>query len=211
MAECERIINMSGLRYLRPDLLEAIARKTINCYNPRLITASEAVSIPIEDIIEKLGLSLEFQYIRNNGRILGETVFVDEVIPLYNMDSKQYELVLVERGTIIIDASLLRCRGDGRLRFTCAHELAHWLIHQELYCGSGDTAAMLKSISKSSDADKQIERQADMLGSALLLPIGSVKRAFYHTSGEDKIERLAALFDVSKKAMEIRLKEHHLI
>ena len=31
------------------------------------------------------------------------------------------------------DASLLRCRTQGRLRFTAAHELAHWLIHQELY------------------------------------------------------------------------------
>ena len=191
--------------------METIARNTIKKYDPLLVLSNEVMSIPIEDIIEKLGLSLEFQYIRKNGRILGETVFDNDYVPLYNATTKKYELFFVERGTIIIDASLLRCRGDGRLRFTCAHELAHWLIHQELYCGSGDTAAMLRSISKSSDEDKHIERQADMLGSALLLPLGQVKKAFYHTSGSDRIDCLAAQFNVSKKAMEIRLKEHHLI
>lgn len=201
---------MIDLRYLRPELLEAIARRTIKYYDPELLSSAEAVSIPIEDIIEKLGLSLEFQFIRKNGRILGETVFDDGYIPLYNMSARKYELVFMERGTIIIDASLLRCRSDGRLRFTCAHELAHWLIHQELYCGSGDTAAMLKSISKSSDSDKSIERQADILASSLLLPSGSVKRAFYRTASSDRVERLAALFDVSKKAMEIRLQELRL-
>ncbi|HBT63993.1 MAG TPA: toxin [Ruminococcaceae bacterium] len=202
---------MSELRYMRPQLLEAIARNTLKKYDYTLILGNEAVSVPIEDIIESLGLSLEYQFIRKNGRILGETVFVDDYIPIYNATTKKYELVFMERGTIIIDASLLRNRKDGRLRFTCAHELAHWLIHQELYCGSGDTAAMHKSISKSSDADKHIERQADMLASALLLPICQVKRAFYRVTGYDRIERLAAQFGVSNQAMEIRLKEHNLI
>ncbi len=202
---------MRGLKFMRPELLEAIARNILKSYDPALITCSDAVSIPIEDIIENLGLSLEFQYIRKNGRILGETVFDDDYIPLYNAVKKEYELVFVERGTIIIDASLLRSRDDGRLRFTCAHELAHWLIHQELFCGSGDTAAMLKNISKSSDVDKHIERQADMLGSALLMPICQVKKAFYRSSEPDRVEHLAVQFGVSKKAMEIRLKEHHLI
>lgn len=202
---------MSKLRYMRPELLEAIARNTLKSYDPALIMGGEAASVPIEDIIESLGLSLEYQFIRKNGRILGETVFDDDYVALYNATTQKYELVFMERGTIIIDASLLRNRKDGRLRFTCAHELAHWLIHQELYCGSGDTAAMHKSISKSSDSDKHIERQADMLGSALLLPICQVKRAFYRVTGYNRIEQLAAQFGVSNQAMEIRLKEHKLI
>lgn len=198
-------------RYLRPELLEAIARNTLKNFDPRLLYASDAACVPIEDLIESLGLSLEYQYIRKNGRILGETVFDDDYIPLYNMDEKKYELVFVERGTIIIDASLLGCKTDGRLRFTCAHELAHWLIHQELYAGTGNMAAMQKSISKSSDADKYIERQADMLAGALLMPLGQVKRSFYKTQGRNKIELLAENFCVSKQAMEIRLRDHRLI
>lgn len=202
---------MAEIRYLRPELLEAIARNTLKNYDESLILGYEIASIPIEDIIESLGLTLEYQYIRNNGRILGETVFDDDYIPIYNMEEKRYELIFVERGTIILDASLLPKRCRGRLRFTAAHELAHWLIHQELYSGTGDMAAMQKNISKSSDADKYIERQADMLASALLLPICQVKKAFYRTSGDNRVLRLAEQFGVSKQAMEIRLKEHHLI
>ena len=197
---------MTEVKYIRPELIEAIARNTLKNYDASLILGYEAKSVPIEDIIESMGLSLEFQYIRKNGRILGETVFDDDYVPIYNMDEKRYELIFVERGTIILDASLLRCRTQGRLRFTAAHELAHWLIHQELYSGTGDTAAMAKSISKSSDADKYIERQADMLGSALLL-----KKAFYRLSGDDRVLQLATQFGVSKQAMEIRLRNHHLI
>ncbi len=202
---------MTEPRYIRPALLEAIARNALKKYDPSLILSLEPTSIPIEDMIETFGLSLEYQYIRKNGRILGETVFDDDYIPLYNMEQRKYELVFMERGTIILDASLLRCRSDGRLRFTAAHELAHWLIHQELYSGSGDTAAMLKSISKSSDADKYIERQADALAGALLMPINQIKRSFYRVSGTDKVSALAKQFNVSRKAMEIRLKDHHLI
>lgn len=202
---------MTEPRYIRPALLEAIARNALKKYDPSLVLSLEPKSIPIEDMIEPFGLSLEYQYIRKNGRILGETVFDDDYIPLYNMEQRKYELVFMERGTIILDASLLRCRSDGRLRFTAAHELAHWLIHQELYSGSGDTAAMLKSISKSSDADKYIERQADALAGALLMPINQIKRSFYRVSGTDKVSVLAEQFNVSRKAMEIRLKDHHLI
>lgn len=202
---------MTEPRYIRPALLEAIARNALKKYDPSLVLSLEPKSIPIEDMIETFGLSLEYQYIRKNGRILGETVFDDDYIPLYNMEQRKYELVFMERGTIILDASLLRCRSDGRLRFTAAHELAHWLIHQELYSGSGDTAAMLKSISKSSDADKYIERQADALAGALLMPINQIKRSFYRVSGTDKVSVLTEQFNVSRKAMEIRLKDHHLI
>lgn len=202
---------MIEIKYLRPELLEAIARNTLKKYDESLVSGYDAKEVPIEDIIESMGLSLEYQYIRNNGRILGETVFDDAYVPIYNMDEKRYELIFVERGTIILDASLLRCRTRGRHRFTAAHELAHWLIHQELYSGTGDAAAMLKSHSKSSEADRRIELQADMLASALLLPISQVKKAFYRTSGEDRVSRLAAQFGVSNQAMEIRLRNHHLI
>ena len=67
--------------------------------------------------------------------------------------------------------------------FTATHELAHWLIQGTLF-RTGDTAA-IKSISKSSDADKYIEQQQDMLGSALLLPMLVPRR--YRLSGDDRV------------------------
>lgn len=91
---------MTEVKYIRPELIEAIARNTLKNYDASLILGYEAKSVPIEDIIESMGLSLEFQYIRKNGRILGETVFDDDYVPIYNMDEKRYELIFVERGTI---------------------------------------------------------------------------------------------------------------
>ena len=87
---------MTEVKYIRPELIEAIARNTLKNYDASLILGYEAKSVPIEDIIESMGLSLEFQYIRKNGRILGETVFDDDYVPIYNMDEKRYELIFVE-------------------------------------------------------------------------------------------------------------------
>ena len=133
---------MSSSRYLRGDLLEAIARNALKKYDPHLVIGMGVQRVPIEEIIESMGLTIEYQYIRRDGRILGETVFDDGYIPLYDMKKRKYGLFFMSRGTIIIDASLLGDKTDSRLRFTCAHELAHWLIHQELYRGSGEAAAM---------------------------------------------------------------------
>jgi hypothetical protein len=163
-------------------------------------------------IEKRYDLLLEFHCIRQNGRVLGETVFHDTAVPVFNTATREYELTPVKGGTIIIDASLLNNRGDGRLRYTCAHELAHWLIHREFYANLGETAAMTKT-ARSSESDTAIEWQADRLGGYLLMPGGIVKRAFYRnmrTPG-DKTLLLAEQFCVSRQAMEIRLKEMHLI
>lgn len=197
--------------YYREQTLEAIARRVIKEYDPMLL--SEPTAIPIEDIIEKqYGLIIDYQYIRNNGRILGETVFDDTWVAVYDKANREYVLIPVRGGTIIVDASLLNCKNDGRFRFTCAHELAHWLIHQEIYAGSGKAATMTKKAVKSSEESIVTERQADKLGCFLLMPSGQVKRAFYRIvrSAPDPAAELAERFDVSRQAMEIRLKEMRL-
>ncbi|MDD4492799.1 MAG: ImmA/IrrE family metallo-endopeptidase [Eubacteriales bacterium] len=204
---------MENRKYYSEQALESIARRTIKAYDPTLLLDNPR-AIPIENIIERdFGLSVEYQYIRKNGRILGVTVFDDDIVPIYDMDLHEYILMEFKRGTIIIDASLLHCPNDGRLRFTCAHELAHWLLHQELYSGSGDIASMTENVKKSTDVDKAIEWQADKLGSDLLMPSGQVKIAYYRLRDKtnDIIAPLAEQFNVSKQAMEIKLKARHLI
>jgi len=194
------------------NALEAKARYIINRFNPCLVR--EPAPIPVETIIEKLyGLTIEHHYIRNNGRVLGETVFEDAVIPIYERENNEgYKLIPVKAGTIIIDASLLYYKNDGRFRYTCAHELAHWVLHKELYTELGETAAMTKAV-RSSEVAKTIEWQADKLSSYLLMPKGTVKMAYHrHTDVAcDKVIALARLFRVSKQAMRIRLTEMGLI
>ena len=99
---------------------------------------------------------------------------------------------------------------DGRLRLTCAHEIAHWLIHRELYAGTGQAAAF-GNPRKSSEDNPAVERQANQLATMLLMPTGQVKRAFYTAKNKsDPASSLAVLFGVSKQAMSIFLKEHSL-
>ena len=196
----------------RNEALEAIARRVISKYDPGLLHAPAL--IPVEKIIEKVyGLTMEYQYIRNNGRILGETIFEDCMIPIYERENGEgYKLVAVKAGTMFIDASLIHNRGDGRYRYTCSHELSHWVIDKEYFMQIGETAAMTKKAVRSSETDTAIERQADRLACRILMPKGTVKMAFHHNRSSGRvIADLAVLFGVSRQAMEIRLTELGLL
>ena len=129
--------------YYREQALEGIAREVITAYDPNLYYGVPRM-IPIEDIIEAQGITLEYQCLRKTGCVLGETIFDDGGAIIYDYDIPGYTVIAVKGGTILIDSSL--CREDastGRLRFTCAHELAHWLLHKRLYSGTGESAAMM--------------------------------------------------------------------
>lgn len=190
--------------------IENIARRILTAYDSALYYGNPA-AVPIEDIVEAHGLSLEYQYLRKNGRILGKAIFDDGLEAVYDMDKQEYILFPVKAGTILIDASLCdETANTGRLRFTCAHELAHWVLHRNLYIGTGESAAL-----EASSRETNMEVQANMLGSALLMPMPQVKRCFYSLRAKHStpalIAEMAAVFEVSRQAMRIRLEDHHLI
>ena len=120
----------------------------------------------------------------------------------------------IRAGTILIDERLCDPSKLGRLRFTCAHELAHWVLHKKLYSGTGDVAAYNGNVS-SDESHGIIERQADTLASALLMPLPQIKKCFYRLrigrTDEQLIAEMANIFEVSKQAMQIRLKSRNLI
>ena len=190
--------------------LNVIARNTLNSFNPALLYGPPS-SVPIEKLAAHLGLGIEYQCIRKNGIILGEMVYETSFVPVYFTDLKYYDLITIDGKTIILDESLLLCRTDGRLRFTCAHEIAHWLIHREFYARTGQAAAFGNPM-KSSEENPAVERQANMLGTMLLLPTAQVKRAYYALPNRSApVMTLKNHFDVSIDVMDIFLKEHNLI
>lgn len=196
--------------YYREQALEGIARKVLTSHNSLLYYGPPA-AIPIEDIIEAHSLILEFQCLRKNGRILGKTIFDDGWEAVYDLDNQEYTLFPVKAGTILIDASLCCEDGSaGRLRFTCAHELAHWILHKKLYTGSGESAALAAAVK-----EDDMEIQANLLGSALLMPLPQVKRSFYRLragcGAQTLVAEMAELFQVSRQAMRIRLESHNLL
>lgn len=210
----------NGIRYYRQPVIDLIARNVLDGYDRRLLIG-KPTAIPIDDIIESLGLIVEYHYLRNCDRICGETVFDTAEVIVYDMEKRKYKTIIVKGGTIIADAHLLDSGNEGRLRFTFAHELAHWILHKNIFCGSQYSAAMTKvpiteDCKLSSEVDRAIERQADMLGTALIMPITQVKRAYYAISrnqGSTRmvIDRMAEIFNVSREAMRIRLSAHNLI
>ena len=189
---------------------EAVARKVLKEYDPALLNGTPR-AIPIEKIAHHLGLCIEYQCLRKTGHILGEMIYDDTYVPVYIHESKRYDLIFVKGGTIILDESLLHRGREGRLRFTCAHEIGHWLRHKNIYAGTGQAAAY-GNPKKSSEENPYIERQADIIGTALLMPAGQVKKAFYEYRGmPDVTAALANLFLVSKQAMGIFLRDYRLI
>jgi hypothetical protein len=93
-----------------------------------------------------------------------------------------------------------------RFRFTIAHELGHWICHvagaahpQPTYCRSRDL---------SEDADRALEREANVFAAELLMPEQAVRDAWRESPDVDSC---AALFDVSPSAMGWRLYSFGLV
>ena len=88
-------------KYYTEQTMESIARRVLDAYDERLYRGQPR-AIPIEDLIERHGLTLEFQYLRKNGRILGKTVFDTGLEAVYDMELGEYTLFPVKAGTILI-------------------------------------------------------------------------------------------------------------
>ena len=203
---------MSVPKY-RLDAIETIGRKILQEYDPALLDGPPQ-AVPIETIIEtKFDLTLEYHCLRKNGSILGETIFDEGAAILYDQDEKRYRLIAVKAGTILVEERLCVDRLLGRLRFTCAHELGHWVLHQKLYSGTGDVAAYEGKTSLD-ESHGLVEWQADALATALLMPLPQIKRSFYRLragrSNEQLVAEMAQIFQVSKQAMRIRLETRNL-
>jgi Zn-dependent peptidase ImmA (M78 family) len=83
----------------------------------------------------------------------------------------------------------------GRKRFTIAHELGHWVCQ----CREGRGAVvMCRTEDVSPDADRTLEREANLFGAELLMPEGSVRE---HAADQEAPE----IFGVSHLAFQWRL------
>ncbi len=85
-----------------------------------------------------------------------------------------------------------------RRRFTIAHEIAHFILHRDLI-GDGIQDDVLYR----SGLSGTIERQANKYAADILMPWDLVNAAV--SRGNDSVEELAKIFQVSKSAMSIRL------
>ncbi|MDQ3379647.1 MAG: ImmA/IrrE family metallo-endopeptidase [Actinomycetota bacterium] len=87
-----------------------------------------------------------------------------------------------------------------RFRFTIAHEVGHWVCHvvgtaraEPVYCRAKDLEE---------DADRTLEREANVFAAELLMPEQAVREAWEEM---DAVDACASRFDVSPTAMHWRL------
>ena len=110
--------------------------------------------------------------------------------------------VLIPRGRWIV---VNRQQNSNRMRFTLAHELAHWLIEcQDLQQGDHGLEYIT---GLRSDNNYVREKRADYVAGALLMPkqILLDKTCRLGAIDEERISELAVTFGVSRLAVQVRL------
>lgn len=102
--------------------------------------------------------------------------------------------------------------GPQRKRFTAAHELGHFLYHRDLLRKHRHLDRLFDEAANRDPAQPlsyQHEVQANKFAASLLMPKKTIENAI--SSGIDTIRELAELFDVSRLAMEYRLRDLDLL
>lgn len=205
--------------------------------------------VDVEAFLEfYLGLQVEYKRLSYDRKVLGLTAFNDGIIQVIHEDTGIPEPMIVKAGTVVVDTSLLQKRNEARLRFTLMHEGAHWLLHQRAFSeensffsnekyGNQYLAAKEGRIDYSRNQSERndierIERQADFLASALLMPRPALRNAyrdFFRYYGQKPVriirgkdywhdcyavqlpQYVARRFNVSKRAALIRLEKLNAI
>ena len=173
------------------------------------------------------------------------TAFNDGTVEVMDEETGQVVNLPVTAGTVIIDSSLNSKRNEARRRFTMVHEGGgHWLLHRKAFandnpCGPAGIYENQYLAAKEGRVDysrsqkerndiERMERQADFIASAILMPRPALRQAFKDyfkfygekphriVRGTDPLddcyatqlpEYIAGVFNVSNRAALIRLEK----
>ena len=196
----------------------------------------QPTQVPIREIADKMGLTLEFGYILSEDfSYLGQISFSDTKTRVFDLDSGESSELNVTRGTILIDPGIFWERSVGCENFTIAHEIVHWEKHKLfadikrlLYRGSYMAHRCPKParIVWERDGDTWTENEwmewhANGIGARILMPketvpakIEEIQATFSPELMADKtgffitlIEELADFYGTSRLTTKRRLKE----
>lgn len=156
-------------------ILEKIEKKA---YDTLVSFGVKTVPVPIEEIASKLGMKIS------------------------RAPSKEFSGLLIRKD----DSALIGVNSTEALvrqRFTIAHELGHYYLHPQK-----DTFVDYRD-NKTETVYTPREREADMFAAALLMPRDQIEKDFRALAktgfAEAELEKLAARYEVSLKAMQLRL------
>lgn len=144
--------------------LEIVANKVLQTHCPEVLTTPQP--IPVEDIMEQnYHLHLRPVTLAPDSSVLGETIFADGVREVWLPQNIGWkcEPISVSAGDILLDEMMFE-KMKERTAFTEAHELGHWILHQEYFKGNSNRPV-----------GRWLEAEADAFASAFLLPRDPVR------------------------------------
>ena len=185
--------NLVKVPNISNDALDAYASAVVYDALPKTLDAPAAFDVAW--FIEfYLGLHIEYKRISGDRRILAMTAFDTGFVQVYDEYGLETLPLAVYEGTVIIDPVLMEKRNLARRRFTFMHESAHWLIHRKAFDAENPfgtpgvfenqyLAAKEGRIDycrgqKERTNNDRIERQADFLASAMLMPRETLRMAY---------------------------------
>jgi len=238
MLELQGGYSFTGVPYTTYEALDEYAERVIRDAMPENL--NRAIPLDVDEFLEfYLKVLVEYKRLSLDGKVLGLTAFDDGLVKVIDESKNEWTALRVRAGTVIVDNSLLEEKQEPRLRFTLMHEASHWLLHAKAFSVKSESVFAAKegkadyspSRKEKSDRDR-MERQADFLAAALLIPRPSLRIAceeYWATYGQAPmvIERgkddwhnchakmfpafVADRFCVSKQAAKIRLEKLKMI
>lgn len=243
MLELNTGYSFSQIPYLTYEELDDYGEQLVRDFAPELL--SKPAALDVDSFVEfYLSLNVDYRRICYDRKILGMTAFNDGMIQVVSEDTGYPEPMAVTAGTLIIDTSLTDKRSLPRLRFTLMHEAAHWLLHRKAFAADNPWGSVgefenrylaakegridYSRCQKERSDNERMERQADFLASAILMPRFTLRQAFrqYFTYYDERPhvlirganpmddahakqlpEYIAGQFGVSKRAALIRLEK----
>ena len=207
--------------------IDEIAGGYLLDFSPDAVVNPQPVNVEL--FLESyLDLILDYQYLSNDGRYLGMTVFNNtNRIPVFIPDENCADYYSATAGTVVIDTTLTADNQLNRCRYTCGHECGHWVFHRGHYNYDPNQLALFEmeqpfvQCRKVSHADfsgntmtwddaRWLEWQADKFASCFLMPNTAVRNFFDGWELKEKntlntIATISKIFQVSEEAARYRL------
>ena len=226
-------VKKNGCPILSKANIEVFGENFIRDFCPEALSTPQAIDI--DKFVEfYLGMTIDYQYLSNDGRYLGMTVFNDtDKVIIYDPEKNIADYLHADARTVLIDNNLLADNQQHRYRYTMGHEGAHDILHSGYYAynpnqlsifSSADMPPMVQCrqnafvsapASRGAWTDIEwMEWQANFLSSVLLMPKQAVKLVVDSIKGPDSMIRdfemmwaVSRTFNVSTEAANYRLQE----
>jgi Zn-dependent peptidase ImmA (M78 family) len=184
---------MSRVPYITYEALDQFAEEVIR--DAKSDTLTKPTILDVDWFIEfYLHMQVECKRLSYNRDIMAMTAFNSGIVQVYDDSGRIPRPLVVREGTVIIDPILMQKRNLARRRFTFMHEGSHWLLHRPAFAADNPMGTpgvfenqyiaakegridYRRSQKERTDNDR-VERQADFLASALLMPKPTLRMAF---------------------------------